>query len=136
MLTGGPIFVCVCAQGALETLQQEARILSRVRHPNIVKFYGGNISPPVVFIVEELMQGDLSALVHGNNELLHLDDVLRIGKDIAMGLFHLHPTIVHRDLKPANVLMDHRGAWTVYEYCAIRSCVRVWAVHALPRFRI
>lgn len=44
---------------------KEARILSRVRHPNIVKFYGGNISPPVVFIVEELMEGDLSELVHG-----------------------------------------------------------------------
>lgn len=38
----------------------------------------------------------LSYLQHS---LLPLEDVLRIGKDIAMGLFHLHPTIVHRDLK-------------------------------------
>ncbi len=36
--------------------------------------------------------------------------VCRIGRDIAKGLFHIHPTIVHRDLKPANVLLDHKGA--------------------------
>eukprot|EP00798_Chlamydomonas_sp_ICE-L_P016793 gene16793-23071_t len=93
-------------QGALETLQQEAKILSRVRHPNIVRFYGGNINPPTVFIVEELMHQDLSKLVHKSEAPLPLDEVIRIGKDICMGLFHLHPTIIHRDLKPANVLMD------------------------------
>ncbi len=70
-------------------------MLSRVRHQNIVRFFGGCIRPPVVFIVEELMQSDLQELVH-NNALIPLDDVLRIGKDIAMGLFHLHPTILHR----------------------------------------
>lgn len=47
-------------------------------HPNIVRFYGGCIRPPVVFIVEELMQSDLSELIH-NNDLLPLDDVLRWG---------------------------------------------------------
>ncbi|KAJ9535030.1 hypothetical protein QJQ45_029700, partial [Haematococcus lacustris] len=109
------------SKSALDTLNVETRILSRVRHPNIVKFYGGCIRPPVVFLVEELLlvrreeeqyqqhgRSDLSELVHNNN-LLPLDDVLRIGKDIASGLFHLHPTIIHRDLKPANVLLDYRG---------------------------
>ncbi|KAL6755122.1 kinase-like domain-containing protein [Haematococcus lacustris] len=96
------------SKAALDTLNVETRILSRVRHPNIVRFYGGCIRPPVVFLVEELLLSDLSELVHNNN-LLPLDDVLRIGKDIASGLFHLHPTIIHRDLKPANVLLDYRG---------------------------
>eukprot|EP00798_Chlamydomonas_sp_ICE-L_P032475 gene32475-17710_t len=58
-----------------------------------------------VFIVEELMDKDLSNVAHAGDPL-SLDDCLMIGKDIAMGLFHLHPTIIHRDLKPANVLMD------------------------------
>eukprot|EP00798_Chlamydomonas_sp_ICE-L_P016741 gene16741-23013_t len=62
--------------------------------------------PPTVFIVEELMHQDLSNLVHSSGVTLPLDEVIRIGKDICMGLFHLHPTIIHRDLKPANVLMD------------------------------
>lgn len=102
--------------GALETLQQEVSILSRIRHPNIVKFYGGCLHPPTVFIVEELMEKDLSSLVHGSEMLLALDDVLRIGKDIATGLFHLHPTIVHRDLKPANVLLDKRGVAKISDF--------------------
>ncbi len=58
---------------------QEVSILSRVRHPNIVKFYGGCLHPPTVFIVEELMEKDLSSLVHGSEQLLALDDVLRWG---------------------------------------------------------
>jgi serine/threonine protein kinase len=37
--------------------------------------------------------------------------VCRIGRDIAAGLYKLHPTVIHRDLKPANVLLDKKGAW-------------------------
>ncbi len=40
----------------------------------------------------------------------------RIGKDIAMGLFHLHPTVVHRDLKPANVLLDSKGQAKISDF--------------------
>eukprot|EP00798_Chlamydomonas_sp_ICE-L_P032474 gene32474-17709_t len=60
---------------ALETLQQEAKILSRVRHPNIVRFYGGSVAPPTVFIVEELMDKDLSNVAHAGDPL-SLDDCL------------------------------------------------------------
>lgn len=54
---------------------QEAKILSRVRHQNIVRFYGGNIRPPSVFIVEELMEHDLSSLIHNSDDPLPLDQV-------------------------------------------------------------
>jgi hypothetical protein len=37
-----------------------------------------------VFIVEELMQSDLSELIH-NNDLLPLDDVLRWGRGVRGG---------------------------------------------------
>ncbi|KAL6748367.1 kinase-like domain-containing protein [Haematococcus lacustris] len=107
------------SKATLDNLHMEIRILSRVRHPNIVRFYGGSIRPPTVFLVEELMQIDLSKLVHDNN-LLPLDDVLRIGKDIASGLFHLHPTIVHRDLKSANVLLDRRGQAKIGDFGTAR----------------
>jgi hypothetical protein len=65
-----------CTTATRDSLQ-EVQILSRVRHPNIVRFYGGSISPPNVFIVEELMQQDLSNLIHVSRAPLTLDEVLR-----------------------------------------------------------
>ena len=56
---------------------QEVSILSRTRHPNIVRFFGGCLHPPTVFIVEELMAQDLFHLVHGQDRLLPLETVLR-----------------------------------------------------------
>jgi len=65
-----------CCMGPA-VLAQEVSVLSRVRHRNIVRFYGCCLHPPPVFIVEELMEQDLSSLVHSSSRLLELDDVLR-----------------------------------------------------------
>jgi serine/threonine protein kinase len=62
---------------------QEARILSRTNHPNVVKFFGASFRDPV-FIVEELLRSDLQALIH-SNDLLPLDDVLRCVKATTCG---------------------------------------------------
>ncbi|KAG2444602.1 hypothetical protein HXX76_001347 [Chlamydomonas incerta] len=102
---------------ALKSLLQEARILAKVRHPNVVTCYGGCITDKNVFIVEELMQQNLGELIHYTGEaLLPLDTVLRISMDVASGLFQLHPTIVHRDLKPDNVLLDAAGRAKISDF--------------------
>ena len=44
--------------------QSELQIMARLSHPNIVHVYGGCILPPNIFVVVELMQSDLSALLH------------------------------------------------------------------------
>ncbi|GLC74942.1 hypothetical protein PLESTF_001575500 [Pleodorina starrii] len=48
----------------VETFIQEAAVLSGVDHPNVVKFYGGSLSPPYVFIVEELMERSLADVLY------------------------------------------------------------------------
>lgn len=40
----------------LKQLRTELTILSRVRHPNVVRLFGGSLSPPTFFLVEELME--------------------------------------------------------------------------------
>ncbi|GFR47633.1 hypothetical protein Agub_g9372 [Astrephomene gubernaculifera] len=121
----------------VDSLRKEVEVLSRCRHPHIVRLLGGNLTlGPDMFLVEELLAGSLDRVIHSSGgpggqhgragaagtaggaasvggsveaEELPLERVLRIGRDVALGLAYLHPTVVHRDLKPANVLLDEQG---------------------------
>lgn len=44
---------------------KEMNVLRALHHPNIVRFHGGCLSPPHVFIVTELMHASLEARIHG-----------------------------------------------------------------------
>ncbi|KAG2436252.1 hypothetical protein HXX76_006563 [Chlamydomonas incerta] len=104
----------------LETFIQEAAVLSGVDHENVVKFYGGCLQPPYVFIVEELMDRSLADVLYKNPaEPFPLRRVLAVALDIARGLHYLHccnPAIVHRDLKPENILLDATGTAKISDF--------------------
>ncbi|EFJ43758.1 hypothetical protein VOLCADRAFT_96096 [Volvox carteri f. nagariensis] len=96
---------------------QEAEVMARMQHPNIVRLLAANTTPPKMCLVMELMETSLERLMYGNGgdgpgELMPLDKVLHIGLQVAAGLEYLHPTIVHRDLKPANVLISNAASPT------------------------
>eukprot|EP00198_Chlamydomonas_reinhardtii_P010592 XP_001699929.1 predicted protein [Chlamydomonas reinhardtii] len=104
----------------LETFIQEAAVLSGVDHQNVVKFYGGCLQPPYVFIVEELMDRSLADVLYKEPaEPFPLRRVLAVALDIARGLHYLHrcnPAIVHRDLKPENILLDASGTAKISDF--------------------
>ncbi|CAD5194278.1 unnamed protein product [Musa acuminata subsp. malaccensis] len=100
---------------ALEQFRYEVKIMSRLRHPNVVLFMGAVTRPPNLSILTEFLpRGSLYRLLHRPNVQLDENRRLKMALDVAKGMNHLHtshPTIVHRDLKSPNLLVDKN--WVV-----------------------
>jgi len=102
----------------------EAGILSRIDHPNIINLYGvctdraknsKNLlerEPFFCFVMEYAPKGSLHSLIHESNEPLDEKRIVTILKQIVRGLDHLHtrsPPIIHGDLKPTNIVFDNEN---------------------------
>lgn len=95
---------------AVDQFVQEAQILTKLRHPNIVGVQGlGRFPGGGYFLVMEYVDGvDLqSRLKEGP---LIPSEAVSIVKNVAIALQHAHEQgVVHCDLKPGNVLLDSSG---------------------------
>lgn len=59
--------------------------------------------------MEYIPGGNLEQLLHDPKRKVSLFHLMRIGKEVALGMNWLHnakPQIIHRDLKLTNVLLD------------------------------
>lgn len=91
----------------------EMKLMSKLRHPNVVAFLGAAINAPKLAIILEFMPGgSLYRAIHRRrrNQLgpFPLLKSAWIAFGICKGMQYLHsqnPTIVHRDLKSPNILL-------------------------------
>eukprot|EP00727_Mastigamoeba_balamuthi_P013534 m51a1_g8803 putative protein serine threonine (1991) ;mRNA; f:264859-274335 len=91
----------------LEETKRETDLLSRLRSPYIVTYFGSAVSQDRTVLVMELAEfGSLGNLVHNKPELLTRRLMRKIACDICQGMAYLHASaILHRDLKTENVLV-------------------------------
>lgn len=97
-----------------KAVENEINLLSRVRHPNVVRFIGYSYKETRNVIVTELMSKDLRTYLDEKKEAsrerqppLSLLLAIHIMLQIADGMKHLHESgVVHRDLKSNNVLVN------------------------------
>jgi len=90
--------------------QVEAQAISRLNHPNICTLYDIGVEGEQTYLVMELLDGETldRRLQRGP---LPVDEVLRIGAQVAQGLDAVHRLgIIHRDLKPSNIALTKHGA--------------------------
>lgn len=99
----------------VDILAREILLLSRMDHPNIIRYYTHFWSGKQLCIVMELADGGtLSRLI---KVPLPEEKILEILYQIADGLNYLHEqNILHRDLKPDNILLMKTGQIKIADF--------------------
>jgi len=85
----------------------EAQMMGRLQHPNILPVYDAGEEDGKYWVVTEHVQGarTLAAYCKPDN-LLRIDDVIEIVFKCAKALHYAHGRgVVHRDIKPSNVML-------------------------------
>jgi hypothetical protein len=119
----------------------EVRMLSSIRHPNIVLFIGVGLTEDSKYIVTEYMSGRSVEYALFNNQddegdvrdpsrPLHVNmsfkQKVSILIDVAQGLSHLHRmSIIHRDIKLQNFLIDSHGTAKICDFGASKFLTNV-----------
>ncbi|KAJ3671772.1 hypothetical protein LUZ60_007851 [Juncus effusus] len=102
------------SQTGADSFINEVRILSQIRHENLVTLEGFCCeSKQQILVYEYLAGGSLADNLYGSNSKkasLNWARRLKIALDAAKGLDYLHnwsnPRIIHRDMKCSNILLD------------------------------
>jgi serine/threonine protein kinase len=92
---------------ALDALRNEARILARLEHPNVVRVYDLKQSGDVYFLVLQYVDGGSLAARLEREGPFGWQLGARYVADVGEALQHVHRRgVIHRDIKPANILWD------------------------------
>ena len=97
-------------------LLREARMASKLNHPNVCTIYEVGEAEGQTYIAMELVAGQTLAEQLGGGRIA-VEDVLRLGHQMADALSNAHEAgVVHRDLKSANVIITPEGRAKVLDF--------------------
>jgi serine/threonine-protein kinase len=106
-----------------EQFHQEAALLARLEHPNLVDvldfFRQGNN----VYLVMDLVEGESLAQRIEREGALPQEQVLKLAHPILDALQYCHKNgIIHRDVKPANIILRPNGQPILVDF----GLVKLW----------
>ena len=104
---------------ATDLFCREVKILSRLRHPNIVTLMAACMEPQNLSMVLELCRADLYSILHDTTIFLTPKKILGFAIDAAQGLLYMHthsPALCHRDIKSSNMLISASGELKIVDF--------------------
>jgi serine/threonine-protein kinase len=107
----------------------EARLCSRIVHPNVAQVLDVGTHDNLLFVVFEWVEGrsleDVCLGFEGRGEAVPVPLALRVVAHVASGLHAAHELrdesgaplgVVHRDVKPQNILVDEQGSAKIIDF--------------------
>ncbi|GKU97138.1 hypothetical protein SLEP1_g10318 [Rubroshorea leprosula] len=98
-----------------KSFRNEVRVLTEIKHRNIVKLYGFCLHKRCKFLIYEYMsRGSLFCVLRTDDEVVELDWLKRVNiiKSMSQALSYLHhdctPPILHRDISSNNILLNSK----------------------------
>jgi len=102
---------------ALDRFRREARLLSTLRHPNVVTVHDFGIDDGQPFLVMELVVGETLRTRMARVPAPSTGEVLALLTGVARGLAAAHARgVAHRDLKPENIVVGDDGAVKLLDF--------------------
>lgn len=116
----------------------EARLLARLRHRNVLSVYGCGVNDGRAGLWSELIEGSTLAAAVEAEGAVSGEEALRIGHDLAQALATVHGAgLVHGDVKAENVMRESGGRIVLMDFGA-GGCERLLASQRLisgtPRY--
>ncbi|KAI4346079.1 hypothetical protein L6164_013161 [Bauhinia variegata] len=98
-----------------KSFRNEVKMLTEIRHWNILRLYGFRLHKRNMFLVYEYMEGgSLSFVLANDGEAFKLNWSKRVNiiKGIASALAYMHhdctPAMIHRDITSSNILLNSK----------------------------
>ncbi len=105
-LTGKVVHPDHVGDKAPTSFRNEARVLHRLRHPNIVQLFGSGVAEGRPYLLMEYLAGPslFDVLEAMPKRRLHVPDAIRAVMNVGAAVHYLHRCgYLYRDLKPANI---------------------------------
>ena len=119
-------------EGFVEMFFDEARVASRIQHPNVCHVFDFGFADGVYFIAMEFLVGETASRLQDSVRMPGLERlpaqpycVARVISDAALGLHAAHTLVgddgqllqvVHRDVSPQNIMVTYDGAVKVMDF--------------------
>ena len=92
----------------LDAIKEEVAILTKLDHPNIVRYFETYIDEKYIYLVMEYIDGGelFEKIAKQENQVFGEEMAAKYMQKLFSALAHMHAQgVVHRDIKPENIML-------------------------------